>query len=367
LAGKKILVINTGSSSVKCASFEFSEAPPVEAQAATWHEDIEKPTVGEAVTAIPAQQPDVVGHRIVHGGEVYMDSVVIDENVKAKIKELQSFAPLHNKLNLDGIEAAQVKFPNAKHVAVFDTSFHRTIPQHVAIYPLPYEYFERDRIKRYGFHGINHEYCTLQAARMLGKKREEVNLIICHLGSGCSITVVEAGKSIDNSMGFTPLEGLMMGTRAGSIDPGIVLRLLADGAMDVEALDTMMNKKSGLLGVSGVSNDLREVVEAARYGNARAKLAIEMFVYRLKSYIGSMAAHLTSIDALVFTAGIGEHSPMIRARAAEALHLQGCVIDRNKNESAKGDAVISASDSRIPALVIAAREDWQIARECWGK
>jgi acetate kinase len=365
VTGKRIFVINAGSSSVKCSAFTFNEAPPVEAQAAAWTEDIEKPTVSEAVAAIPQQPVDIVGHRVVHGGEVYLDSVVIDDAVKKKIKELQSFAPLHNKLNLEGIEAAQVRFPAAKHVAVFDTSFHRTIPDHAAVYPIPYEFFERHRIKRYGFHGINHEYCTLRAAAMLGKKSEEVNLIICHLGSGCSISTVVGGKSIDNSMGFTPLEGLMMGTRAGSIDPGILLRLMSDGVLDVEAVDSILNKKSGLLGISGVSNDLREVIEAARYGNARAKLAIEMFVYRLQSWIGSMAAHLPSIDALVFTAGIGEHSSMIRARGSEALRLHGCIIDRDKNDSAKGDTNVASAQSNIPVLVIAAREDWQIARECW--
>jgi acetate kinase len=366
LTDKRILVINTGSSSVKSSLFELAAAPTIEALTPQWAEDIEKPTVREAISLLPKRDDlDVVGHRVVHGGEIYVDSVVIDDDVKAKIKELQTFAPLHNKLNLDGIEAAQERFPNAKHVAVFDTSFHRTIPDHAAAYPLPYEYFERDRIKRYGFHGINHEYCTQRAASLLQKDEAKLNLIICHLGNGCSITAVVAGKSVDNSMGFTPLEGLMMGTRAGSMDPGIVLRLIREGAMPADDVDALLNKKSGLLGVSGVSNDLREVIGAARYGNARAKLAIEMFVYRLKSFIGSMASHLPSIDGLIFTAGIGEHSAMVRSRASEALALQGCKIDDKRNEAAKGDQIISAADSTIPILVIKAREDWQIARECW--
>lgn len=359
-------MINTGSSSVKSALFELAAAPPVEAQSPQWEDQIERPTVSEAVAAIPQHSDvSVVGHRVVHGGEVYMDSVVIDADVKAKIKELQVFAPLHNKLNLEGIEAAEQRFPNAKQVAVFDTSFHRTIPDFASVYPLPYEYFEKERIKRYGFHGINHQYCALRAAAMLGREPSEVNLIVCHLGNGCSITAVANGKSIDNSMGFTPLEGLMMGTRTGSIDPGIILRMMREDKLQVDDVDTIMNKKSGLLGVSGVSNDLREVIGAARYGNARAKLAIEMFIYRLQSWIGSMAVHLPSIDGLVFTAGIGEHSAMVRARGAEALKLQGCTIDAKKNEQANGDGIVSSEDSKIPVLIIEAREDWQIARDCW--
>jgi acetate kinase len=266
---------------------------------------------------------------------------------------------------LQGIEAAQSRFPNAKHLAVFDTAFHRTIPDEAAVYPIPLEYFERDRIKRYGFHGINHEYCMHRAASMLDKAVDDINLIICHLGNGCSITAVAKGKSIDNTMGFTPLEGLMMGTRAGSIDPGLVLRMVAEKNGDVEEVDKILNKQSGLLGVSGVSNDMREVIGYARYGDKRAALAISMFVYRLQSYIGMMAAHLPRIDAIVFTAGIGEHSAMVRSRACEALQLLGCRLDAKRNDEAKGDAIVSAGDSTIPVLTITAREDWQIARECW--
>ena len=324
------------------------------------------PSVAEAVNAIRLRDVDIVGHRVVHGGERFLESVIIDDAVKAAINDLQRFAPLHNRLNLEGIETAQGKFPDAKHVAVFDTAFHRTIPEQAAVYPVPYEYYERDRVKRYGFHGVNIEYCTHRAASMLSGDVAKINLIVCHLGNGCSVTAVSNGQSIDNSMGFTPLEGLMMGTRSGSIDPGLVLRMVAEKNSDVEEVDRILNKRSGLLGISGISNDMREVVGSARYGDKRAALAISMFVYRLNIHIGMMAAQLSRLDGIVFTAGIGEHSSMIRSRACEALQILGCKIDSMRNDDAKGDAIISSADSTVPVIVITAREDWQIARECWG-
>ena len=315
----------------------------MEAQPPEWEADLEKPSVAEAIAALPAEEVDVVGHRVVHGGDVYSETVVINDSVKSKIRKLETFAPLHNRLNLQGIDAAQKRFPSATHVAVFDTAFHSTIPEHAAAYPIPFEYFEKHGIKRYGFHGINHEYCTLRAASELGVQSAQVNLIICHLGNGCSITTVRNGKSIDNTMGFTPLEGLMMGTRSGSIDPGILLWMLRENNLEVNQVDYVLNRQSGLLGVSGISHDLREVTEAAQKDDHRAQLAIDMFVYRLMSYIGAAAAHLPRVDALVFSGGIGEHSEHIRKRAAQALsHIE-----------------------TLRVLVIEAREDWMIARECW--
>lgn len=361
---KRLLVINAGSSSVKCALFEMASVPSIEPHAPVWAQDSEGETsVEQALSSLPNDSVvDVVGHRVVHGADEFDKPTLIDDSVKQKIGELAKFAPLHNKLNLQGIEAAQRRFPQAKHVAVFDTSFHRTIPEEAAVYPIPRELSEKYHIRRYGFHGINHEYCTLRAATMLGRNVHETNLIICHLGSGCSLTAVRSGQSVDNTMGFTPLEGLMMGTRSGSIDPGIILRLANE--VGIEETDHILNKQSGLLGVSGVSNDLRQVMQAAKSKNERSQLAIDMFVYRLKSYIGGLAAQLPRVDALVFSAGIGEHAAQIRARACEALH-GACVLDVAANENAVGDTIVSAKASKVAVMVIAAREDWQIARACW--
>lgn len=374
-----VLAINAGSSSLKSALFECgAEAPPVEAQAPRWHQEISfgKPdssassvfqAVEQVIEAISAHKEHIaaVGHRVVHGGDVLGATILIDDNVVRQIHELQKFAPLHNKLNADGIQAAQNLLPGAKQIAVFDTSFHRTIPDEAAIYPLPYDWYQHERIKRYGFHGINHEYVTHRAASMLGIPVSEANLIVCHLGSGCSLSAIAAGKSIDNTMGFTPLEGLMMGTRSGSVDPGIILKVMREKNIQPDEMDRLLNKESGLLGVSGVSNDLRKIMQAATDGNARASLAVAMFNYRLQTYIGAMLAHLPKLDGIVFTAGIGENAASVRAAACSSLRIIGGKLDREKNESAQGDMRIDASDSAIPMLVIRAREEWQIFRECW--
>lgn len=354
----------------------MNEAPSVEAKDPAWHAEISfgKPddeagsvsdAVRKAISSLDSRDAvDAIGHRVVHGGNTYTQSVRIDDNVIKEIERLQEFAPLHNKLNLDGIRTSITELPNAKQFAVFDTSFHRTIPDHAALYPIPYDFYENKGIKRYGFHGINHEYVTHRAAALLKMPVSDVNLITCHLGSGCSISTVSGGVCIDNTMGFTPLEGLMMGTRCGSIDPGVILRLVRESG-DVDSTDKLLNKQSGLLGVSGVSNDMRQILQSAKAGHGRAQLALNMFIYRLQSAIGAAAAHLRILDAIVFTAGIGEHAAEVRLRACEALHNLDGIIDHVANESAHPDCNIAIPTSKVAILVITAREDWQIARESY--
>src|SRR5579871_5167801 len=269
---------------------------------------------------------------------------------------------IHNPLNLFGIEAAEAAFPRAVQVAVFDTAFHSTLPPEAAIYPGPYEWYERG-IRRYGFHGISHQYCAMRAAELLQTDVTKLRLITCHLGSGCSLAAIEYGKSIDTTMGFTPLDGLMMGTRSGSIDPGIIFHLLRQGTYSVEELENVLNHSSGLLGVSGVSNDMRRVLHAAHHGNARAEMAIAAYVHRVRGQIGAMMAALGGFAALVFTGGVGENSPEIRARICDRLRSAGIEVDAERNESLHGDGEISASGRAWRVLVVRAREEWAVARE----
>jgi acetate kinase len=307
---------------------------------------------------------DAVGHRIVNGGPDFSEPVRITQDVKKAIEKAAAFAPLHNRVELDGIALAEKMFGDATQVAVFDTGFHRNMPDAAAIYPGPHEWAERG-IRRYGFHGINHQYCAERAAQLLGKPRERLRLVTCHLGNGCSLAAISSGHSVDTTMGFTPLEGLMMGTRSGSVDPGILTYLMREMKLTSQQLDDLLNKKSGLLGISGISSDMREIVSAVKSGNARAKLAFGMFVHRLQSGIGAMAASLGGIDALVFTAGIGENSPEVRSAACENLGFLGIELDSGKNQSSGDDRLISNKKSSVSVLVIAAQEDWAIAKACW--
>jgi acetate kinase len=286
--------------------------------------------------------------------------------VKQEIENVASIAPLHNQAGLEGIELIEKLLPNIPQVAVFDTGFHRTLPPHAFVYPVPYSWYERDGIRRFGFHGINHEYCAHRAASVLRKDLSSLKIVTCHLGNGCSLAAIDGGKSIDTTMGFTPLEGLMMGTRSGSIDPGIFTHLVQTGAANPADLDKILNHESGLLGVSGVSSDMREVLVAAHNGNERAKLAFDIFIHRLQSEIGAMAASLGGIDVLVFTAGIGENSAEVRRSACARLKFLGIELDEAANSSAKPDTDISLSDSRVRVLVIGAQEDWAIANQCFG-
>jgi acetate kinase len=307
-------------------------------------------------------QVDVVGHRVVHGGLKYRDSTRVTAEVKQTIARLAVFAPQHNPAELEGIDASEKAFPGRPQVAVFDTAFHSGMPQTAALYPGPYAWFEKG-IRRYGFHGISHQYCSQRAARILDKDLKSLRLVTCHLGHGCSLAAVREGRSVDTTMGFTPLEGLMMANRSGSVDPGILIHLLREEGYTAERLDQVLNQESGLLGISGVSDDMREILEAMEAGNPRARLAFEVFIHRLRFHIGAMAAAAGGLDALVFTAGVGENSPQVRAAACQGLEFLGVRIDPKKNESAPVDQDIASRDSAARVLVVAAREDWAIALE----
>ncbi|ACC83220.1 acetate kinase [Nostoc punctiforme] len=307
---------------------------------------------------------DVVGHRIVHGGEDYRDSVVITEDVKKAIASLSNLAPAHNPVALSGIEAIEKILKDVTQIAVFDTGFHATIPDAAAIYPGPYQWVEQG-IRRYGFHGISHQYCSQRAAQILGQDVASGRLITCHLGNGCSLAAIKNGRSIDTTMGFTPLEGLMMGSRSGSVDPGILIYLLRYCDYSVEKLDEILNKASGLKGISGVSSDMREVRKAIAQGNSRAQLAWDIYVHRLRSGIGAMVTSLGGLDALVFTAGVGEHSAEIRQAACEAFGFLGLKLDLQKNQQKPVDEDIATNDSAVRVLVIHTQEDWAIAQHCW--
>jgi acetate kinase len=306
---------------------------------------------------------DVVGHRVVHGGQDYREATVITPEVKDAIIHLSSFAPLHNPANLEGIEVTQELLPNVPQVAVFDTAFHSHMPLSAAVYPGSYEWFEQG-IRRYGFHGINHQYCAQRTAQLLGKDLESLRLITCHLGNGCSLAAIREGTSIDTTMGFTPLEGLMMGTRSGSVDPSILIYLMRQG-LDADKLDEILEKASGLKGISGVSGDMRQIMSAIEQGNPRAQLAFDMYVHSLHRHIGAMLATLGGLDALVFTGGVGENSAAVRSQACTQFEFLGLKLDRDKNASSPADQDIAAADSTVRVLIVQAQEDWAIATECW--
>jgi len=304
-----------------------------------------------------------VGHRVVHGAEEFTGSVIIDEKVIASIEKFADLAPLHNPANLTGIQAARHNLPKAKQVACFDTAFHTTIPQVGYMYALPYELYEKYGIRRYGFHGISHRYVARRAAELLKKGKYEVNLITCHLGNGCSVTAVRGGKSVDTSMGFTPLEGLAMGTRSGDFDPAILLYLINKG-YDAKTLNTLCNKKSGLFGISGLSNDMRNLSEPAMKGNERAKLAIEIFCYRIRKYIGSYRAILNPLDAIIFSGGIGENAVEIREKVCGELVQIGIELDPQKNHAIVGSqGQINSLSSGVKVFVIPTNEELAIAKD----
>jgi len=305
-----------------------------------------------------------VGHRVVHGGEKFQNSVIIDNEVIEAIKECINLAPLHNPPNIIGIQACKELMPNVPMVAVFDTAFHQTMPDYAYLYALPYELYEKYGIRKYGFHGTSHKYVTERASVILNRALEDLKLISCHLGNGASICAVKNGKSVDTSMGFTPLEGLAMGTRCGSIDPAIVLFLMEKEKMTPDELDDYLNKKSGVLGISGISSDFRDIQAAADTGNKRAKLAIDVFCYRVSKYIGGYAAALGGVDAVIFTAGIGENNDMVRKKSLVGLEWFGICIDEEKNKNARGKEVdISANDARVKTLVIPTNEELEIAKQ----
>jgi acetate kinase len=397
----KILVLNSGSSSQKSALFELGPEsgddplPPLWEGKLEWGGAKESLSVrnsqgkeireyrelqqkersapleemlrclwsGPTTVLANSDEIDVIGHRVVHGGPKLHQPVLIDALVKRAIEDVSEIAPLHNQTNLAGIYAAEKLFSGKPQVAVFDTGFHRTLPDYAAVYPGPYEWFERG-IRRYGFHGINHQYCAERAARMLARELSSLKVVSCHLGNGCSLAAIDGGKSIDTTMGFTPLEGLMMGTRSGSVDPGILTYLMRTNHDDAEKLDRILNHQSGLLGISGISSDMRDVLKAARSGNVRARLGFEIFMHRLRKGISAMAGSLGGVDVIIFTAGIGENSAEVRSAACSKLGFLGVRVDEQKNSATHPDTDISATESRVKVLVIRAQEDWSIAREC---
>ncbi len=304
-----------------------------------------------------------VGHRVVHGGEKFSQSVVITEAVKKALEECIDLAPLHNPPNLTGINACEEAMPGVPQVAVFDTAFHQTMPAESYLYAIPYKYYEKHKIRRYGFHGTSHKYVAGRAAAMLGKNIEDLKIITCHLGNGSSITAVNGGKSMDTTMGFTPLAGLLMGTRCGDIDPAIVTFLMEKEGLSASEMDTVMNKQSGIFGLSGVSSDFRDVEKAAAEGNKVAQIGLNMFDYQVKKTIGAYAAAMGGVDAIVFTAGVGENNKVLRANVAKGLAFMGVAIDDEKNAVRGEEIDISAPNATVRTLVIPTNEELAIAME----
>ena len=338
--------------------------------------EIAMPTHAEAIQAVldalldaehgvikSASEIDAVGHRVVHGGEAFASSVKIDDKVMAAIEECIPLAPLHNPANITGIKACQKVMPGVPMVAVFDTAFHQTMPAVAYTYALPKEYYEKDKVRRYGFHGTSHKYVSQRAAAMLGKPIEELKLVSCHLGNGSSVTAIDHGKTVETSMGFTPLSCLPMGTRSGDIDAGIMEYLMKKYNMDIGEMLNILNKKSGVLGVSGVSSDFRDLDDAAAKGNKQAALAVEMFEYGVKKLIGAYAAAMGGVDAIIFTAGVGENSAEMREHMVAGLEFMGVKMDTEKNKVRGKETDVSAADSKVKILVIPTDEELMIAKD----
>lgn len=399
----KILVLNAGSSSQKIRLYEIAGETvptltppnPLWAADADWGDKSERATItlsagGETTrreesagareeilstllhslwqgrfTAIERpDEIDVIGHRIVHGGAKYQASVVITPEVQEELRRITPFAPLHLPANLAGIETAERLFGAKPQIAVFDTAYHHNMPQVAQVYPGPYAWFEQG-IRRYGFHGISHQYCAQRSAQFVEQELSLLRIVTCHLGNGCSLAAILGGQSIDTTMGFTPLEGLMMGTRSGSIDPEIPLYLQREQGATREEVEDILNHQSGLKGISGISGDMRAILEGRAQGNERAKLALDLYIYRLRSCLGSMVAALEGLDILTFTGGVGEHVAEIRTRVCKSFGFLGIALDEDKNAAATGDQDISAANSAVRVLVVHTEEDWEIARECW--
>ncbi|PUU90540.1 acetate kinase [Halanaerobium congolense] len=309
------------------------------------------------------EEIEAVGHRLVHGGEKYKQTVIINEEIIKQLEKTVELAPLHIPPNIAGIKICQKLLPNKAQIGVFDTAFHHTIPEKAYVYALPYKYYQKHKIRKYGFHGTSHKYIAKRTAKLLDKPVEELKIISCHLGNGASITAVKNGKSIETSMGFTPLEGLVMGTRSGDFDPAIIPFLLKKENLKISELDDVLNKKSGLLGVSGVSSDFRDIENAAAKGKKQAQLAIKLFNYRVQKYIGAYAAVMNGVDAVTFSAGIGENSISVRKNILNELGYLGITLDNEKNKVRGQEKIISADNSKVKALVIPTNEELVIARE----
>ena len=391
-----VLVINAGSSSLKyqllnpatgellakglCERIgidgRFTYKPQLEGKEAVKEAEVAMPTHSEAIKTVldalvdakngviaSMKEIDAVGHRVVHGGEKFAASVIITDEVMKTIEECNPLAPLHNPANIIGIKACQELMPGVPMVAVFDTAFHQTMPPVAYTYALPYEYYEKDKVRRYGFHGTSHKYVSQRAADMLGKPISELKLISCHLGNGSSVTAIDGGKCVDTSMGFTPLAGLPMGTRSGDLDAGILEYLMNKYNMSITEMLTILNKKSGVQGVSGVSSDFRDLENAFADGNERAGLAVDLFNYGVKKLIGAYAAAMGGVDAIIFTAGVGENSASQRMAIASGLEFMGVKMDEDANKVRGEERVISAVDSKVKVLLIPTNEELMIAMD----
>jgi acetate kinase len=390
----KVLVVNAGSSSIKYQVFNMDdesvlakglvdrvgipgttlEHKPTGKDEVIIKKDLPDHTAGMKLVLEVLVNPEygvlssmdeigAVGHRVVHGGESFADSVIIDDAVKKVIKDCFEIAPLHNPPNLMGIEACEELMPNVAHVAVFDTAFHQTMKPENYLYALPYDVYEKFKVRRYGFHGTSHYYVSHRAAAMLGKPYEDCKIITLHLGNGGSMAAIKDGKVVDTSMGFTPLEGLVMGTRSGDIDPAIVWFLMDKLGMDTAEANNYFNKKSGMLGLSGVSNDLRDVLEAANAGNERAKIALAVYYNQVKGYIGNYMAKLNGCDCLVFTAGVGENGYDVREAICTNMEYLGVKMDIEKNKVRGKEVDVSTADSKVRIFVIPTNEELVIARD----
>lgn len=392
-----ILVLNAGSSSQKCYLYsldsdKISETPPPprwEAQldglnlkvstdrGVVIEETLSSTAVSSVLlhiletlwrgpTKVLEHLNDIglVGHRVVHGGQDYSQPTLVTPQVKEVIAKLSALAPSHNPAALAGIEVLEEVLANVPQIAVFDTAFHSTIPEAAATYALPYSYTTQG-VRRFGFHGISHAYAAKRASEILGEDPRKLRLISCHLGNGCSITAIDGGRSVDTTMGFTPLEGLMMGTRSGSVDPGLLIHLMNQRELSPNAMKDVLNNDSGLKGVSGISGDMRDIIAAAATGDARAQLAFDMYVHRIKFYLGAMLASLAGLDALIFTAGVGEHSAQVRAEVCASFEFLGIYLDDQKNVGSPVDSDIALQSSPVRVLVVHAQENWEIARSCW--
>ena len=404
----KILVLNAGSSSQKSCLYDLSNHLPTEPPIPLWSAEIDwtdaklhvKTASGKTgliqLSGVDGLRPiedyrrngmqqmlqtlwsgdtqvmtdkgaiDAVGHRVVHGGQHYQQTVRIDNTVKSTIASLIPLASTHNPANLEGIELVQdLLGEQVPQFAVFDTAFHSHMPQSAATYPGPYAWVEAG-IRRYGFHGISHAYCADRAAQLLGRDLESLRLISCHLGNGCSLTAIQNGQSVDTTMGFTPLEGLMMGSRSGSVDPGILIYLMRQQGYDAAGLDRLLNQQSGLKGLSGISHDLRMIQTAMQTGDQRAKLAWDVYIHRIRSGIGAMRMSLEGLDALIFTAGVGENNAAVRSAVCQGLEFLGVSLDERLNQSVKADRNIATKSLPVSILVLHTEEDWQIAKNCWA-
>jgi acetate kinase len=387
----KIIAINAGSSSLKFQLFEMPQEEVITKgliERIGLNDSIFSISVNgqkqEQVTDIPNHEVAVkmlldkltsagiiksldeiegIGHRVVHGGEVFSDSVVITEEVIQKIEELSELAPLHNPANITGIRSFQSVLPNVTAVAVFDTAFHQTMPESSFLYSLPYDYYEQYGIRKYGFHGTSHKYVSERAAEMLGRPKDQLRLISCHLGNGASIAAIEGGKSIDTSMGFTPLAGVAMGTRSGNIDPALIPFIMEKTGKTADEVLDVLNKKSGMLGVSGLSSDLRDIESQAEEGNDRAELALEVFANRIHKYIGSYASRMYGVDAIIFTAGIGENSQIVREKVLNGLEFMGIYWDPARNKVRGEETFINYPHSPVKVMIIPTNEEVMIARD----